>query len=304
MIDYDCFCDILLIVPFGIETSSDSLTIHSLCSFNRTIWNWNFEIPAAALSFSALLIVPFGIETFVPKSFVRPVWYLLIVPFGIETAYAYSSGTLSDSFNRTIWNWNHSSISDSISNLILLIVPFGIETRLPSCTRRSTFQLLIVPFGIETGTGRPPPWRRSSFNRTIWNWNLTGLVEFSFTDWSFNRTIWNWNEILRPDRDKRRAPFNRTIWNWNEKAEVAYIRVRAFNRTIWNWNAEENILHWFCAPFNRTIWNWNYSLQSFSSSLLAFNRTIWNWNERNARTIPVVSELLIVPFGIETSRLW
>ena len=53
----------------------------------------------------------------------------------------------------------------------LLIVPYGIETIL--CVWLSSWHfLLIVPYGIETVSASKVEFLRTSFNRTLWNWNF------------------------------------------------------------------------------------------------------------------------------------
>ena len=96
-------------------------------------------------------------------------------------------------FNRTLWNWNLSDeqLDEVISRL--LIVPYGIETK--SCVINPTYlSLLIVPYGIETLIAKAwsPTW--STFNRTLWNWNLIDRIETE-NKMPFNRTLWNWNYL-------------------------------------------------------------------------------------------------------------
>ena len=56
-------------------------------------------------------------------------------------------------------------------------------------------------------------------------------------------------------------------------------------------------------PFNRTLWNWNSPIfAAFSVAYLTFNRTLWNWNHRKHFFMNCVWILLIVPYGIETSK--
>ena len=55
--------------------------------------------------------------------------------------------------------------------------------------------------------------------------------------------------------------------------------------------------------FNRTLWNWN-SVQSWGTTpaISTFNRTLWNWNFVYTEVKNVQEALLIVPYGIETSK--
>ena len=163
-------CRILLIVPYGIETSKKSDDTANGITFNRTLWNWNYSSYRFIMGLSWLLIVPYGIETILPHSWVRPDW-LLIVPYGIETQtklnqqeeYKTFNRTLWNwnvwesvvyfpafAFNRTLWNWNLSSDSVELSPRGLLIVPYGIETGRDRSSGNGLTTLLIVPYGIET----------------------------------------------------------------------------------------------------------------------------------------------------------
>ena len=56
----------------------------------------------------------------------------------------------SNTFNRTLWNWNYLYYPKAIFTFFLLIVPYGIETKSQNV-------------GI-TDADIP-------FNRTLWNWN-------------------------------------------------------------------------------------------------------------------------------------
>ena len=134
----------LLIVPYGIETHRTWRHIKNLCAFNRTLWNWNVEVVLHLLFSSSLLIVPYGIET--GQSAVRnAVKFLLIVPYGIETQ----------------------CVDRLTAGRILLIVPYGIETEESENLVKIRRVLLIVPYGIETNV-----YLLSTFNRTLWNWNI------------------------------------------------------------------------------------------------------------------------------------
>ena len=62
---YPICLQLLLIVPYGIETS-DGVTIgNETKSFNRTLWNWNDSLICCSKLRQALLIVPYGIETLI-----------------------------------------------------------------------------------------------------------------------------------------------------------------------------------------------------------------------------------------------
>ena len=54
---------LLLIVPYGIETCEIVGNIHDNPAFNRTLWNWNFTTNMRIIPCHWLLIVPYGIET-------------------------------------------------------------------------------------------------------------------------------------------------------------------------------------------------------------------------------------------------
>ena len=75
------FDEVLLIVPYGIETYNQGYYDRSQC----------------------LLIVPYGIETKFLELNMRQ-GYLLIVPYGIETLYYSPYTHFSAPFNRTLWN--------------------------------------------------------------------------------------------------------------------------------------------------------------------------------------------------------
>ena len=78
------FQQILLIVPYGIETT----------------------FLLAEGGSEGLLIVPYGIETLCClQQHVSPL-ALLIVPYGIETVIYTDGDFYSYAFNRTLWNWN------------------------------------------------------------------------------------------------------------------------------------------------------------------------------------------------------
>ena len=179
----------LLIVPYGIETFLSGFVTFTRFTFNRTLWNWN------------------GAEPDIME--------------------------LADTFNRTLWNWNSVYTHHSTKDRLLLIVPYGIETGL----RRWVFictLLLIVPYGIETISSQiqirlhvllivpygietrfSDGWRNRpcTFNRTLWNWNLSWWLLYACSA-SFNRTLWNWNASSSEQPDGLFS-FNRTLWNWN-----------------------------------------------------------------------------------------
>ena len=140
---------------------------------------------------------------------------LLIVPYGIEMNIGYEVLSCRPSFNRTLWNWNHTVVQTVMLRQFLLIVPYGIEIR-TRCGIDCFIKLLIVPYGIEITNSGKQAVRLFPFNRTLWNWNtinekswdwLSPLlivpygIEISslcFPSWrklSFNRTLWNWNMI-------------------------------------------------------------------------------------------------------------
>ena len=74
----------LLIVPYGIETLYQDEPFIQDSAFNRTLWNWNPELAQEIKIHPALLIVPYGIETTISDPGRIP-GLLLIVPYGIET---------------------------------------------------------------------------------------------------------------------------------------------------------------------------------------------------------------------------
>ena len=123
---------------------------HIRTTFNRTLWNWNYNLTLLAAKISNLLIVPYGIETLslfnwckrrntlliVPygietkfnSTFVVCPCALLIVPYGIETAHRHHGSRPPSPFNRTLWNWNPQKNLLEGYGIKLLIVPYGIET--------------------------------------------------------------------------------------------------------------------------------------------------------------------------------
>ena len=139
---------------------------------------------------------------------------VLIVPYGIETWSNEQAREIQDCFNRTLWNWNISSIFDGRAEQIVLIVPYGIETFWYWPFQALLRFVLIVPYGIETRYKNlvveleavlivpygietvqcfvAKLWKRHRFNRTLWNWNffITCYLDGLFC---FNRTLWNWN---------------------------------------------------------------------------------------------------------------
>ena len=75
----------------------------------------------------------------------------------------------------------------------LLIELYGIET-FCNIIGLICINLLIELYGIETFIKISISFRKpSSFNRTIWNWNISRRMWFATSLATFNRTIWNWN---------------------------------------------------------------------------------------------------------------
>ena len=128
-----------------------------------------------------------------PGNVVRAV-ILLIVPYGIEISFCTARFITRLTFNRTLWNWN---IREKVClhrwwdllivpygieipqepymtfSRILLIVPYGIEIGDNESKRPQIIQLLIVPYGIEIKENSiSERLNVSSFNRTLWNWNV------------------------------------------------------------------------------------------------------------------------------------
>ena len=97
--------DILLIVPYGIETIRNRLNVF----------------------LTQLLIVPYGIETNLKIIMLYNI-NLLIVPYGIETSITFIGSNTLRSFNCTLWNWNPTTLLSCLHLYPLLIVPYGIET--------------------------------------------------------------------------------------------------------------------------------------------------------------------------------
>ena len=99
----DPFCVLLLIVPYGIETMVHTSGFY----FGRYLLIVPYGIETKTTHISSprteLLIVPYGIET--DKIYTEEEREkLLIVPYGIETR-DFSLYKLYDvSFNRTLWN--------------------------------------------------------------------------------------------------------------------------------------------------------------------------------------------------------
>ena len=77
--------EVLLIVPYGIETLYVAQLHNNALTFNRTLWNWNSSLLSYLGRKGFLLIVPYGIET--KEAGLNPalIYGLLIVPYGIET---------------------------------------------------------------------------------------------------------------------------------------------------------------------------------------------------------------------------
>ena len=161
--------------------------------------------------------------------------------------------------------------------------------------------LLIVPCGIETKT----------------------RVKFLTLRSTFNRTLWNWNRAWRR-RSCRRVTFNRTLWNWNlptsgeEQRESGLLIVPCGIETPYFLSISAVVLDLLIVPCGiETSWLYNTRLASFLlivpcgietkemyDSFITydpFNRTLWNWNKERRREIKQNQELLIVPCGIETT---
>ena len=96
----------LLIVPYGIETHLRIFFNSVDPSFNRTLWDWNYQHAYLINDNGILLIVPYGIETFYRCSHPFHRASLLIVPYGIETSDIGHDIHHREAFNRTLWNWN------------------------------------------------------------------------------------------------------------------------------------------------------------------------------------------------------
>ena len=139
----------LLIVPCGIEIRRQQPgAAAEAAPFNRTMWNWNFLIPASNFFRSQLLIVPCGIEISLSRYMIfSPL--LLIVPCGIEMLYRDGLLRRTAPFNRTMWNWNIVHPWTTWKDCRFLIVPCGIEIRNLFHNPLNALYLLIVPCGIE-----------------------------------------------------------------------------------------------------------------------------------------------------------
>ena len=118
-------------------------------------------------------------------------------------------------------------------------------------------KLLIVPYGIETSSPTAHRTSPRSFNRTLWNWNMSSSVGYI----AINGLLivpYGIETAFYERQNTETVPFNRTLWNWNK---ICCNRIRftlSFNRTLWNWNQERNICGSGQYPtFNRTLWNWN-----------------------------------------------
>ena len=119
---------ILLIVPYGIETSTSMFATDWLLILLIVPYGIETSWQLVSSQCCCLLIVPYGIET--PHFLLcDDAVFLLIVPYGIETSALSSAISSFKTFNRTLWNWNTKTRTlDTLSN-ILLIVPYGIETK-------------------------------------------------------------------------------------------------------------------------------------------------------------------------------
>ena len=93
----------LLIVPYGIETSFQSSTDRPSFLLIVPYGIETLIVSGFFLSFG-LLIVPYGIETFKSDKVSISVHALLIVPYGIETSENAFRIVHPESFNCTLWN--------------------------------------------------------------------------------------------------------------------------------------------------------------------------------------------------------
>ena len=118
---------LLLIVPYGIETRPNISFFPSLQSFNRTLWNWN------NFCFSPFM--------YLNATFNRTLWNWNLPVIVVRPHQEAFNRTLWNwnhnrkgmrctgrPFNRTLWNWNQISCQSLSHQMCLLIVPYGIET--------------------------------------------------------------------------------------------------------------------------------------------------------------------------------
>ena len=96
-----------------------------------------------------------------------------------------------------------------------------------------------------------------------------------------NRTLWNWNYLLWPDG----TPM---LW-------LLIVPYGIETDIIASLEKQPN-------TSNRTLWNWNVgSYRGCGSAIGPSNRTLWNWNLMLSGCAILLCNLLIVPYGIETS---
>ena len=117
----------LLIVPYGIETRRKRLMKRDEArAFNRTLWNWNrqnktineffFTFNRTLWNWNVMKRLLFGDRL----TFNRTLWNWNNVGAAIFL--------LTNTFNRTLWNWNCVECTVEQTEKTLLIVPYGIET--------------------------------------------------------------------------------------------------------------------------------------------------------------------------------
>ena len=105
---------------------------------------------------------------------------LLIVLNGIEMINTEINKAVTESFNRTKWNWNTVSPTMRWYNpSLLLIVLNGIEILGFLSADSLPLRLLIVLNGIEMKKTWQANNANHPFNRTKWNWNMAN-IESSF----------------------------------------------------------------------------------------------------------------------------
>ena len=163
-----------------------------------------------------------------------------------------------------------------------------------------------------------------TFNRTLWNWNNSFLLENQIAAGTFNRTLWNWNWNLFTIRMTLNKPLiepygieiSICLWKIDTFCtpliepygiEITLIFVVFLSDVLpliepygieISFSAVINSA--FSIAFNRTLWNWNiwWDYKS-STSVNTFNRTLWNWNPTIKPLITVLFTPLIEPYGIE-----
>ena len=118
--------------------------------------------------------------------------------------------------------------------------------------------------------------------------------------------------------------FNRTLWNWNYR--IYRSRSKSSSLLIVPYGIETDLLPQFLilslllivpygietlyctlyaqayVTFNRTLWNWNILSLRIAECTQTFNRTLWNWNFCGISVLVSHTDLLIVPYGIETEQ--